>query len=269
MRRIKKRHVFSAVLIALVAVFVQQVFVGKDESQRRTDDAATNSSNAETPDSHRPIAPAGKSIRLEPEKENISSTLIPVAALSWAAERGYHSAAQNGPAATRPYDHYDLLTLQKLADDGDGLAQLILAENLSFSDPKKADVFYMEAAINGKTAGLTYAAGDRLLIFSGQKGYGFSLADADGIVSKDYLEVLRFYAAAEYLGDFIGTELLASHLESADLRQLRESVRRICSSGQELAHAIIAERIRRWGSVDTSVLAVEWTETPDPICQQL
>ena len=259
MQRINKRHVISAVLIALTAILIQQVIVGYDASQHVIDGAAIDSSNVESSESQFTAAGASERIQLKQENQNVSSTMIPLAALTWAADRGHHDSGENGQIVKRPYEYYDESTLQKMADDGDGLAQLILAERLSFSDPKKADVLYIEAAINGKTAGLTSAAGDRLLIVPGQKGYGFPTADAGGSVSDEYLEVLRFYAAAEYLGDFVGTELLASHLETADLRQSQDSVRRICSSGEELANAIITERNRRWGTADDLAAPIAWT----------
>ncbi len=268
MHGINKRHVISAVLIALTAILIQQVFVGKDDSLQVIEDAATDSSNVEASESQFTAAGASERIQLKQENQNVSSTMIPLAALTWAADRGYHSSGEIGQITKRPFEYYDESTLQKMADDGDGLAQLILAERLSFSDPKKADALYIEAAINGKTAGLTSAAGDRLLIVPGQKGYGFPVTDAGGNVSDEYLEVLRFYAAAEYLGDFIGTELLASHLETADFGRSPDSVRRICSSGEELANAIVSERNRRWGSADNSAVPIDWAETPDPICQQ-
>lgn len=268
MHGFNNRLAFSAFLIALTAILIQQVFIGKDEGQQTSDDAATDSSNVEAFESQFSGAERSERIQLKQENQNMSSSMIPLAALTWATDRGYHSSGENGQIAKRPYEYYDQSTLEKLADEGDGLAQLILAERLSFSDPKQADVLYIEAAINGKTAGLTSAAGDRLLIVPGQKGYGFPVTDAAGSVSEEYLEVLQFYAAAEYLDDFVATEMLASHLETAKLRNSPESIRRICSSGEEIANAIISERNRRWGSADNSIVPIDWAETPDPICRQ-
>lgn len=268
MHGINKKYVIPAVLIALTAILIQQAFVGNDAGQQVIDDAAVNSSNGEASESQFTAAGASERVQLKQESQNVSSTMIPLSALTWAADRGYHSSSESGLMAKRPYEYYDESTLQKMADDGDGLAQLILAERLSFSDPKKADALYIEAAINGKTAGLISAAGDRLLIVPGQKGFGFPVTGAGGSVSDEYLEVLRFYAAAEYLGDFVGTELLASHLDTGQLTNVSDSVRRICASGQELADAIISERIRRWGTPDKSEAPADWVEIPDPICRQ-
>lgn len=163
-------------------------------------------------------------------------------------EHGYYASGSSDIDSMHPYELYDLATLEELAAQDDGLAQLVLADKLVVTDPERADHLYWQAAVNGKTAALTNLAASHLVLVPGGSGFGFDLTSSDGEVSAEYARVLANYAAAEDLGDPIATEMLKTHVDEAAFRNSAESLIRICEAGLALADEIRAERLRKWGS---------------------
>lgn len=184
----------------------------------------------------------------------------PVDVIEFREARGYYVSGGNDVGAKHPYEFYDIATLESLASANDGLAQLILADKLYERDSERANSLYLSAAVNGKTAGLVNMASSRLQSRPGKQGFGFQLTDEHGAVTESYVDALQYYAAAELLGDFVGSELLAGHMSSGKLNSDPSNIARICAKGNEIANRIKSRREQQWG-------AAEQFETPTPSIQ--
>lgn len=180
--------------------------------------------------------------------------------------RGYYGSGGNDIGAKHPYEYLDDETLQGLADQQDGLAQLVLADRISNSDIETAMPLYLEAAVNGKTAALINAASSQLVVENGKTGFAFELTDEEGLISDEYAEILQYYAAAEALGDFVGSEMLMEHISAANFGDDSENISRICSDGIVLARNIENIRYTRWGERSDDDVAIESLQVPQSIC---
>lgn len=197
-------------------------------------------------------------------------TMEPLDVRAFREARGYYGSGGNDIGAKHPYEYMDDEALQALADQQDGLAQLILADRLSNSDIEKAMPMYLEAAVNGKTAALVNMASSRLVRQNNPQGFGFELTNESGRISDEYLEILRYYAAAEMLGDFVGTEMLNDHILVNDLTRYPDNLARICALGLEVKNNIETVRTSRWG--DSSVNGdsrIDSLDISSPLCESI
>lgn len=181
-------------------------------------------------------------------------------------QHGYYASGSSDIDSMHPYELYDVETLDKLADQDDGMAQIVLADKLVATDPDRADILYWQAAVNGKTAALVNTAASYLVMVPGGTGYGFDLTSNNGEVSTEYANVLAYYAAAEDLGDPVATELLKTHLDESEFRGSAASIVRICEAGLALADEIRAERVSKWGGETPPSTTANIVETQDAIC---
>ncbi len=197
-------------------------------------------------------------------------TLEPVDVRQWRMSHGYYGSGSNDPGSKHPYEYYDIETLEQLALNDDGLAQLMMGMKLAFSTEHgdRARQFYWQAAVNGFTAGLAFTATDRMVLRlrHGSASFDFPIKNEEGDISDELADRLRFLAAAEYLGDFIASHMLRTFLDSFELGDSGASRTRICRLGLELANQIRTERIDKSGGsrwpADTAVSL----EKPKPIC---
>ena len=182
--------------------------------------------------------------------------------------RGYYASGSTEIGEMHPYELYDLETLEQLANNDDGLAQLVLADRISIDEPYRADKLYLNAAVNGKSAALVNMASSRLVSAPGGTDWGFPLTTSVGELSDEYIDVLKFFVAAEETGDFVASEMLHGHLDAVDSDSgvSRTSLVRLCESGRELADQIIAERVKKWGDSNDVQTPITSQETPGAVC---
>jgi len=228
-------------------------------------DTATKKSSDERPNSDKQqIDPPGNT-PVTDETGEVAGVITPepLDIYEWRMSRGYYANGSNDAGAKHPYEYYDNETLEQQALNDDGLAQLMLGERLRFSTNQKerAEQFYRQAAINGFTAGLINTAADRMAIDLKSGSYDFPTIDEDDEISNEYAERLKYFAAAEYLGDFVGSVSLRMHLDPSGTGGSAASRKRVCQAGFELADQIEAERIRKFGEptfdVDLEILSFE------------
>lgn len=190
----------------------------------------------------------------------------PINTQNFREAHGYYASGSSDVNEKHPYELYDVQTLEQLADNNDSLAQLVLADQISVEDPERADELYMESAVNGKTAALVNMAASRLLLVPGGTGFGFPLTSNSGRISDSYVEVLKYYVAAENMGDSVAGELLRSHIDALGLVNSTESLQRVCEAGNALIDRIEEKQREKWGSprhVDPIVLS---DEAPTAVC---
>lgn len=162
---------------------------------------------------------------------------------------GYYASGSSSIDEMHPYELYDLETLEQLAANGDGLAQLVLGDKVVVMNPDRADSLYWQSVVNGQTAALVNIAASNMVLVPGATDFGFHFVDGDGEISTDYARILGYYAAVEDLGDFIATDILRSHIEESEFSGSTMSIIRICEAGLELADRIKDERRDKWGEV--------------------
>ena len=196
------------------------------------------------------------------------ATLEPIDIRKWRMSHGYYSSGLNDPGSKHPYEYYDIETLEQLALNDDGLAQLMLGMKLSFSTEHgdRARQLYWQAAVNGFTASLLFSATDRMLLRHGSTSFDFPIKNEDGDISDELTDRLKFLAAAEYLGDFIASGTLRGFLDSFELDDSSASRTRICRLGLELANQIKAERIDKSGGSTWPADIEVSLEKPKPYC---
>ena len=105
--------------------------------------------------------------------ESIQSTnLEPIDIREWRMSHGYYRSDSNDSGSKHPYEYYNIETLEKLAQNGDGLAQIMLGEKLAFSaeHQERSRELYWQAATNGFTAGLSNTATDSMVLKAGSPG---------------------------------------------------------------------------------------------------
>lgn len=197
----------------------------------------------------------------------VSWNLEPLDVIRYRQARGYYMSG-NDIGAKHAYEYMDLESLEELANQEDGLAQLVLAHRLEVSNYQKSVAFYKKAAINGKTAALVNLASSQLVVRAGG-GFGFDIADERGQISERYADVLQYYAAAELLGDFVGTELLQQHLQAADFFDDDEALVKVCRKGQVIASHIRRARLAKWGVSEIESHQIESIDIPVPVCQTI
>ncbi|MEE8118195.1 MAG: hypothetical protein V3T39_01425 [Gammaproteobacteria bacterium] len=197
-----------------------------------------------------------------------SAALEPIDIRKWRMSHGYYSSGLNDPGSKHPYEYYDIETLEQLALNDDGLAQLMLGMKLSFSTEHgdRARQLYWQAAVNGFTASLSFSATDRMLLRHGSTSFDFPIKNEDGDISDEFADRLKFLAAAEYLGDFVASQLLRAFLNSFELGDSGTSRTRICRLGLELANQIRTERIDKSGGSRWPADIEVSLEKPKPIC---
>ncbi|MCH7893564.1 MAG: hypothetical protein IH907_03515 [Proteobacteria bacterium] len=197
-------------------------------------------------------------------------TLEPVDVRQWRMSHGYYGSGSNDPGSKHPYEYYDTETLEQLALNDDGLAQLMMGMKLAFSTEHgdRARQFYWQAAVNGFTAGLAFTATDRMLLRlgHGSTSFDFPIKNEEGDISDELADRLKFLAAAEYLGDFVASQMLRAFLDSFELGDSGASRTRICRLGLELANQIKAERIDKSGGLRWPADIEVSLEKPKPIC---
>lgn len=182
------------------------------------------------------------------------------------AVRGYYASGSSDISQMHPYELYDLETLEQLVANDDGLAQLVLADKIAIDDPKRADELYLAAAVNGKSAALVNLASSRLVAVPGGTDWGFPLTTSSGQISDEYIDVLKFYVAAEATGDVIATEVLTSHIEAMGAEITESDLERLCQAGRELADQIRAEQIKKWGASKEIATPISSQETLAAVC---
>lgn len=233
---------------------------GPSEHQQLPEPAQSNSSQS---NEDLPTAISQASIDGYPDVDGVD----PLALYEWGIAHGYYLTDLNDDGAQHPYVGYDIQTLSALAENGDGLAKLILADRISHREPNRADVLYLEAAALGKTAALTNLAASHLLILPGSDGFGIPFTDESGNVSEQYAEVLRYYAAAEMMGDFVASELLRGALEVHRLLDSEASINIVCQMGKAIREALLHERDTKWGEVSLPPTSLDMKSKYTPICQ--
>ena len=199
-------------------------------------------------------------------QEMTADSLEPLDVSAFREDRGYYMSGGNDAGSGHAYQYYDDTTLRGLAEQHDGLAQLVLADRISNEDLGGAVPLYLEATVNGKTAALINLASSQLVVNPGQRGFGFEMKTASGDISTEFAEILKYYAAAEYLGDFVGTTMLVDHLESAGLHEDATSVRTVCSMGQGVARNILSIRESRQIRSANQEIDISSVDIPNPIC---
>jgi hypothetical protein len=202
------------------------------------------------------------------EIKDADSNLEPIDVQAYREQRGYYASGSSSIDEMHPYELYDLDTLAQLAETDDGLAQLVLADKLIATDPDRADSLYMQAAINGRTAALVNMASSHLVLVPGSTGYGFPIASETGVITDKFVDVLKYYVAAEDLGDVIATDLLRSHIDESQFGNLPESLIRVCESGLALADQIRKERQLKWGSSQKPNTQIVSFDTPPVVCSK-
>ncbi len=197
-----------------------------------------------------------------------STTLKPIDVREWRMSHGYYLSGSNDPGAKHPYEYYDLETLEKLALNDDGLAQLMLGEKLAFSTEHKdrSRQLYWQAAVNGFTVSLALTAMDNMVLRHGSTSFDFPIKNEAGDISDEFADRLKFLAAAEYLGDFVASQTLRDYLEWFELGDSSASRTRICRLGLELSNQIKAERIDKSGGSRWPADIEVSLEKPKPIC---
>jgi hypothetical protein len=199
-----------------------------------------------------------------PQLDSLSSDPIDIQQLREA--RGYYSSGSSDINKMHPYELYDMETLEQLAANDDGLAQLVLADKISIDDPVRADRLYLDAAVNGKTAALVNLASSRLVAVPGGTDWGFLPTTSTGEISDEYIDVLKFYVAAEDSGDVVASEILQSHIDALGIEITEMSLGRLCEAGRELADLIRTEQLVKWGESKKAKTPITSYETPGAVC---
>ena len=196
------------------------------------------------------------------------ATLEPIDLRKWQMSHGYYGSGLNDPGSKHPYEYYDLETLEQLALNDDGLAQLILGEKLAFSTEHedRSRQLYWQAAVNGFTAGLAFTATDSMLLRPGSTSVDFPTKNEDGEISDELTNRLKFLAAAEYLGDFIASHMLRTYSNVFELDDSGASRTRVCRLGLELSNQIKAERLDKSGGSRWPAEIEVSLEKPKPYC---
>ncbi len=201
--------------------------------------------------------------------ESIQSTnLEPIDIREWRMSHGYYRSDSNDSGSKHPYEYYNIETLEKLAQNGDGLAQIMLGEKLAFSaeHQERSRELYWQAAINGFTAGLSNTATDSMVLKAGSTSFDFPTNNEEGDISDEFVDRLKYLAAAEYLGDFVASQLLRDYLDSFGLGGSSASRNRICQSGLELSERIQTERFKKSGGSISPADSVVSLQMPEPYC---
>lgn len=196
------------------------------------------------------------------------ATLEAIDVREWRMSHGYYLSGSNDPGAKHPYEYYDIETLEQLALNDDGLAQLMLGEKLAVSPEHKdrARQLYWQAAVNGFTVSLTLTAMDSMVRKLGSTSFDFPIKNEAGDISDEFADRLKFLAAAEYLGDFAALQTLRDYLEWFELGDSSASRTRICRLGLELSNQIKAERIDKSGGSRWPADIEVSFEKPKPYC---
>lgn len=197
-----------------------------------------------------------------------SAALEPIDIRKWRMSHGYYSSGLNGPGSKHPYEYYDMETLEQLALNDDGLAQLMLGMKLAFSTEHgdRSRQLYWQAAVNGFTASLSFIATDRMVLRHGSTSFDFPIKNEDGDISDEFADRLKFLAAAEYLGDFVASHLLRTFLNVFELDASSASRTRICRLGLELSDQIKAERLDKSGGSRWPAEIEVSLDKPKPYC---
>lgn len=257
----KKVWLSGTVLVAAA------VFLIWNRTQVEVQDAAQNEVASGTDERSVRVDSPERSDQVTSSSEyNETATLEPPDIARFREQRGYYVSGGNDPAAAHPYESLSNDDLQVLASQGDGLAQLVMADRMANTNLVEAIPTYLEAAANGKTAALINIASGQLVVTNGQSGFGFELTDEDGQVSTRYAEILQYYAAAEILGDFVGSEMLRDHINLSKLSDKVASLERICSLGREIASGIGVIRTSKGLSKELDQVELTSVDTPEPIC---
>ena len=206
---------------------------------------------------------------LDPESSGSSTSDDSIQLAEVRERHGYYASGSGDINSKHPYELYDVETLAQLADQDDGMAQIVLADKLVATDPERADALYWQAAINGKTAALVNVAASHLVLVPGGTGFGFEPETDDGEVSSEYADVLAYYAAAEDLGDPVATELLRAHMDDSQFSDSADSIIRICEEGLAIADKIRAERITKWGNEEPQSSAAPELDSQEAICSNI
>ncbi len=269
---INKSFLLTILGLAAVATafYVYTNFEESAESIDSTPQLETRAPKGQLADANKGMQPTAISDEVYQTQHiaNPDRDLEPLDVRTFRDVRGYYIEDTGVGGANHPYEHYDLDTLQRLVDQDDGTAQMVLADRINATDPDRADDLYLRSAVNGKTAGLVNLASNRLIVVPGGAGFGFPFATESGEISDDFAEILKFYAAAELLGDFIGTEMLQAHIESSGVGRNPANLKHICDLGLEIADLVKLERKRKWGESSKFDTPVNSVDVPQPLCNK-
>lgn len=196
------------------------------------------------------------------------AALEPIDIRKWRMSHGYYGGGSNDPGSKHPYEYYDIETLEQLALNDDGLAQLMLGQKLAFSTEHKdrSRQLYWQAAVNGFTVSLTLTAMDSMVRKLGSTSFDFPIKNEAGGISDEFADRLKFLAAAEYLGDFVASQTLRDYLELFELGDSSASRTRICRLGLELSDQIKVERINKSGGSQWPADIEVSLDKPKPYC---
>ncbi len=176
-----------------------------------------------------------------------------IAVQKWRESLGYLDSPLNTSSIASTYEAYDDETLESLANLGDANAQLLLAERYSIVEEKQDRLLelYFEAAIAGKTAGLT-ALGT----------YGFTdkifgkndlvRVDEKGQLTEEYEKYLAFFLAAELQQDPVGAALFDFNVRDEHKSLVLSRMNTLCKQGESIVDSIEQLREERGMSVEVS-----------------
>ncbi len=195
-----------------------------------------------------------------------SMSAEPIDVQEFREAHGYYASGSSDISQMHPYELYDLKTLEQLAANDDGLAQLVLADRVFVDDPERADRLYLDAAVNGKTAALVNLASSRLVVVPGGTGWGFPLSTSTGEISQEYVDVLKFYVAAEASGDVLASSMLQDHIDAINPKITNSSLKLLCEAGAEVSDLIKAKQREKWGRLGRVDAPITSYEAPKAVC---
>ncbi len=161
-----------------------------------------------------------------------------VSFMQWRSDRGHF----DGSSQT-DYSNYSVETLSDLVVNRDRLAMLTLAQMLSIDEHSEQRVIdlYEEAAVLGYTYALTRLADFKLSNKVYRREQPNKL-NAEGQLSDQFVDGLKYLAAAELSGDPFMLAAFSYQTRDIDPDVLKQGLPRICAEGQNALNALEAKR---------------------------